>query len=369
MTQTTVRCEHLSKSYSRTSAVRDVSLEVMNGEILALLGPSGCGKTTTMRLIAGFERLDAGCITIGERVVAGPGRFVPPEQRQVGMVFQNYALFPHLSVADNIAYGLKRGPDRAARIHEVLTLVGLPGLQSRMPHELSGGQQQRVALARALAPQPQVLLLDEPFSGLDAALRDQVRGEVARILRASGATVIFVTHNQDEALYLGDRVAVMNNGYVEQLAKPEELFLHPASRFVAEFMGAAFFLDSVAKPHGLETELGFLAQPVSYSAGTRLEAAARADDLTLSPDPQGDARIVNTIYRGDAYLYEVLLPSGNIVRCQGPHTVYYPPGSAVRVELTPGHALAYFPTKNYGTQQPLTSAQAATQFCAQRYSR
>lgn len=344
-----VRCEELTKTFRHTPAVRRINLAVQTGEILALLGPSGCGKTTTMRLIAGLERPDAGCITIGDRLVVGPGIFVPPEQRQVGMVFQNYALFPHLSVGENVAYGLKRGQDRAARVHEVLSLVDLQGMERRMPHELSGGQQQRVALARALAPRPQVLLLDEPFSGLDAGLRDQVRGDVARILRESGATVVFVTHNQDEALFLGDRVAVMNEGYVEQVARPEELYLNPASRFVAEFMGAAFFLKGVARTNGLETELGFLPQPVALATGSAIEAAARPDDLTLAPDPNGNARIVTTVYQGGNYLYEVLLPSGNVVRCQGPHTARYAPGTAVRVELTPGHPLAYFAKKSLQT--------------------
>jgi iron(III) transport system ATP-binding protein len=310
---------------------------------MALLGPSGCGKTTTLRLIAGFEAPDRGCITIAGRLVAGAGVFVPPERRQVGMVFQNYALFPHLTVGDNVAYGLKRRDDHRLRVPEVLELVGLSGMERRMPHELSGGQQQRVALARALAPRPQVLLLDEPFSGLDAGLRDQVRGEVARILHASETTVIVVTHNQDEALFLGERVAVMNAGVVEQVARPEELYLAPASRFVAEFMGGTFFLSGVAQTGGLATELGFLVQRVQLAAGTLLEAAARPDDLTLIADPQGEAHIINTTFGGGSYLYDVRLPSGNLVRCVGPHTVCHPPGTAVRVELNPGHPLAYFP--------------------------
>ncbi len=343
MTKITVQCEQLFKQFHTTSAVRGLNLTIHTGEILALLGPSGCGKTTTMRLIAGFERPDAGTITIGGRLVAGPRTFVPPEERQVGMVFQNYALFPHLTVAENIAYGLKQDRHRRAeRVREVLALVDLAGLEQRLPHELSGGQQQRVALARALAPNPQVLLLDEPFSGLDAGLRDQVRGEVAQILRASGATVVVVTHSQEEALFLGDRVAVMNQGVVEQVARPEALFLHPASRFVAEFMGTAFFLPGITREQGLETELGFWPQPVNLAAGTAIEAAARPDDLTLTADPQGQARVISTIYRGDSYLYEVRLPSGLSVRCEGPHTVRHTPGTAVRVELTPGHPLAYF---------------------------
>ncbi len=342
MSTTTVHCDHIRKLFSRTPAVHDVSLSVIGGEVLALLGPSGCGKTTTMRLIAGFERPDSGTIMIGDRLVVGPQLFVPPEQRQVGMVFQNYALFPHLSVADNVAYGLARKENRQARMREVLDLVGLNGMERRMPHELSGGQQQRVALARALAPRPQVLLLDEPFSGLDAGLRDQVRGEVARILRESGATVIVVTHNQDEAFFLGDRVAVMNAGVIEQVAPPEELYLAPATRFVAEFMGAAFFLTGVVQPQGLETEIGFLPQPTHLAVGTVIEAAAHPDDLTLVVDPQGAARVTNTTYRGGHYLYEVRLPSGRLVRCEGPHTSCHAPGTAVRVALTPGHPLAYF---------------------------
>ncbi|MEZ4709616.1 MAG: ABC transporter ATP-binding protein [Caldilineaceae bacterium] len=342
MNEIAVRCENLQKTFQTNSAVHNACVSVHKGEILALLGPSGCGKTTTLRMITGFERPDAGRIYIGERQVAGAGCFVPPEQRQVGMVFQNYALFPHMSVGENVAYGLSRKVDRGACVGETLALVGLGGTEKRMPHELSGGQQQRVALARALAPKPKVLLLDEPFSGLDEGLRDQVRGDVLQILRQSGATVILVTHNQDEALFLGDRVAVMHNGMVEQVAPPEQLYAEPATRFVAEFMGSAFFLHGVAHPHGLETELGFLAQPVHVRSGTPIEAAARPDDLTIIADPAGSARILNTIYRGGSYLYEVRLPSGNVVRCEGPHTVRYAAGETVRIDLTPGHGLAHF---------------------------
>lgn len=346
MNEIAVRCDNLKKTFQTNSAVHNASLSVYKGEILALLGPSGCGKTTTLRMIAGFERPDAGRIYIGERQVVGPGSFVPPEQRQVGMVFQNYALFPHMRVGENVAYGLSRKVDRQRCVAETLALVGLSGMEKRMPHELSGGQQQRVALARALAPKPQVLLLDEPFSGLDEGLRDQLRGDILQILRQSGATVVLVTHNQDEALFLGDRVAVMHNGVVEQIARPEQLYAEPASRFVAEFMGSAFFLNGVAHSSGLETELGFLRQSVKVPSGTMIEAAARPDDLTLIADPAGSARIVNTIYRGGSYLYEVRLPSGNVVRCEGPHTVRYGVGEAVRIELTPGHGLAHFARPN-----------------------
>ena len=202
----------LRRTYGPIVAVDGIDLEVRTGEMVALLGPSGCGKTTALRLIAGLENPDAGTIEIAGRRVAGPGGAVPPERRRVGMVFQDHALFPHLTVADNIAYGIRRDPDRAVRVRELLELVSLPEAGHRMPHELSGGMQQRVAIARALAPRPDIILLDEPFSNLDAALRTQLRGDLREILRAAGATAVLVTHDQDEALTLGDRMAVMVRG-------------------------------------------------------------------------------------------------------------------------------------------------------------
>jgi iron(III) transport system ATP-binding protein len=358
---------NVSKRFAGHSAVRDLSFTVARGELLALLGPSGCGKTTTLRLIAGLETPDAGEIVLAGRRVAGPGAWVPPERRRVGMVFQDYALFPHLTVADNIAFSLDGAPGerRRARAADLMHLVGLDGLGDRRPHQLSGGQQQRVALARALAPEPAVILLDEPFSNLDADRRAQMRAQVRSILKKVGATAVFVTHDQEEALFMGDRIAVLHVGQLEQVAAPEELYLAPASRFVAEFMGATFFLPAVVTPFGLETEIGFVPQPVTLKPGTQVEVAVRPDDLTLAPDgsaptldrqlqqldwldrlcgplPDGHARILNRVFRGDAYLYEVRLPSGAVVRCQGPHTERHAPGSPVRVTLTPGHPLAYF---------------------------
>jgi iron(III) transport system ATP-binding protein len=352
MNEDIIKLQNVTKSYlgptlAKQSAVQGLTLQVRRGERLALLGPSGCGKTTTLRLIAGLERPDQGEICLDRRPVAGPRQWIPPEKRRIGMVFQDYALFPHLTVAQNIAFPL-HGQSRSqqqTRIHTLLQLVGLEGLAERHPHQLSGGQQQRVALARALAPEPAVVLLDEPFSNLDADRRVAMRVQVREILQQVGATAIFVTHDQEEALFLGDRVGLMNQGQLEQVAPPEDLYLHPASRFVAEFMGAAFFIPAMIRPQGLETEIGFITQPITYGSGTWVEAAARPDDLTMQPDPGGQARIVTSVYRGGSYLYEVRLGSGHLVRCEGPHTVNYTPGTAVQVTLTPGHALAYFPKK------------------------
>ena len=235
-----IELRRVAKRFGHVEAVRDADLAVQRGELLAVLGPSGCGKTTMLRLVAGFEEPDAGEVRVDDRVVAGSG-WVPPERRHVGMVFQDYALFPHLSVADNVGYGLPRR-GRVARVAEVLDLVGLGGLERRHPHELSGGQQQRVALARALAPQPAVVLLDEPWSNIDPLLRGAMRDDIARILRTAGVTVVLVTHDQEEAFSLADRIALMDAGRIAQVGTPEEMYYRPASRRVAEFVGATNFV-------------------------------------------------------------------------------------------------------------------------------
>ncbi|MFK8025822.1 MAG: ABC transporter ATP-binding protein [Ilumatobacter sp.] len=248
-----VDVDTVSVSYDGTNAAVDaVSVHVEPGSIVALLGPSGCGKTSLLRAIAGLERPTAGSIRIGERLVSGPSTWVKPEHRNVGMVFQDGALFPHLSVADNIAFGLRAAgaklhrSARDARVDELLELVDLVGLGNRLPDTLSGGQQQRVALARSLAPNPSVLLLDEPFSALDAGLRVQVRAEVVRILREIGVTSVFVTHDQDEAFVLGDHVAVMRDGRVRQVGTPDELYRLPVDKWVAGFVGEANFVHGGA---------------------------------------------------------------------------------------------------------------------------
>ncbi len=275
-----LECANLSKSFGEIAAVRRVSLVTQPGHLTALLGPSGCGKTTLLRLIAGFEEPDEGHIVINGRLVAGKGQMVPPEQRRVGMVFQEYALFQHLDVASNIAFGL-RGPaeEKQARVREMLSLVGLEGFERRRPYELSGGQQQRVALARALAPQPDILLLDEPFSNLDTALRTQIRAEVKAILRATHTTCIFVTHDQEEALSLADEVAVMLEGHILQVAPPQELYHRPNSRAVAAFVGETNFLPGHAQGDSVSCPLGNL--PLLTPMHGPVDVHIRPEALTL----------------------------------------------------------------------------------------
>jgi iron(III) transport system ATP-binding protein len=292
-------------------------------------------------LIAGLEVPDAGSIRIGNQPVAGDGVFVATENRRVGMVFQDYALFPHLSVSQNIAFGVQRRASET-RVQDGLRVVGLCGVGGRMPHELSGGQQQRVAIARALAPHPAVLLLDEPFSNLDAGLRQQVRAEIRDILKANRLTAIFVTHDQDEALFMGDRIAVFNAGRLEQVGTPEELFFAPTTRFVAEFMGQADFIRAEISEQGLQTEIGLVRQPVALPVGQRVEVAIRADDVSLAADPQSKAKVLGRSFRGAVNVYRVRLPSGRIVHSLQPHTLKLADGLQVRVQAEPGHPLAHF---------------------------
>jgi iron(III) transport system ATP-binding protein len=338
----TVICRNLSKSFGDHLVVADVSFSVPAGQILALLGPSGCGKTTTLRLMAGFEQLDDGMIVIDGQEVAN-GRFhLPPEKRRAGMVFQDYAIFPHLSVGDNVAFGLPRGKDRPARVAAMLEFVGLAGLGERMPHELSGGQQQRVALARALAPQPAVLLLDEPFSNLDAALRTAVRQEVRELLQASHTTAVFVTHDQEEALFIGDQVAVMNAGRLEQIGPAEIVFHEPRTRFVAEFMGHSDFIGGTAVSTGVDTSLGFMPLAHTLPTGKPLMVMVRPDDVKLEEDEAGNGRILSRQFQGIAYLYRVALPDGSVVASWQSHRIHFPVGSAVQATIRPGHTLRCF---------------------------
>jgi iron(III) transport system ATP-binding protein len=306
-----VHLSGVSRSYGPVRAVRDLNLEVKRGEILALLGPSGCGKTTTLRLIAGFESPDSGTVKVGGRTVAGPSVNRPPERRRVGMVFQDYALFPHLSVEQNVAYGLKNYKKRKGRVAEVLALAHLDGLGDRMPHELSGGQQQRVALARALAPEPAVVLMDEPFSNLDAGLRARVRSEIREILREARVTSIFVTHDQEEALSLADEVAVMMVGTVCQTAPPENLYHRPASREVASFVGEANILPGTAENGHVCCALGEIPSTETYEG--EVEAMLRPEALQLVACRDGEATVIGREFYGHDQLVKLRLSSGTIL--------------------------------------------------------
>lgn len=346
--KTAVRVEHLHKSFGRFAAIRDVSLGVHEGEILGLLGPSGCGKTTLLRLIAGLDTPDAGEIRVGDRCVAAANVFVPPEQRSLGMVFQDFALFPHLTVAENIAFGLQQQRLSKQQIQErvaaVLALVHLEGMQKRYPHELSGGQQQRVALARAIAPQPAVILLDEPLSNLDAQVRLQLREELRTILKGTGTTAIFVTHDQEEALSLSDRLAVMRQGKIEQVGTPQEIYCQPASRFVAGFITQANFLPACAEGSQVRTDVGTFPLLEALAKGEG-EVMIREEDLQLQPDTEATSCFVirDRQFLGREYRYCIQLPCGKELHARQPLAVDIPIGTAVKVAA---EVVRFFPKEN-----------------------
>ena len=324
-----VRVTDVLKRFGTTAAVDGAELEVGPGEMLALLGPSGCGKTTLLRLLAGAERPDAGTVEIAGAAVAGPGSWLPPERRRVGMVFQDYALFPHLSVAANVGFGIPRS-GRAARVAEVLALVGLEDLGGRYPNEISGGQQQRVALARALAPRPEVVLLDEPWSSIDPVLRGTVREEVTAILRETGVTTVLVTHDREEAFSLADRVALMRDGRIVQCGPPEDLYFAPVSPWAAEFLGAANIVPGDVAGGSVATAIG--AFPVEGDAAPRcVQALIRPELVELRRDPAGGAVVLSREFRGHDVFYRVRLTDGTIICSQRPSTEDVQLGDHVRV--------------------------------------
>jgi iron(III) transport system ATP-binding protein len=328
-----LRLRGLRKSFGDVVAVADLDLDVADGATCALLGPSGCGKTTTLRLIAGLEQPDAGTVEIGGQRVAGGGASVPAERRRIGMVFQDYALFPHLDVAGNVGYALGRRPDRA-KVEAALATVGLGGLGGRNPHELSGGQQQRVALARALVAGPRAVLLDEPFSNLDAGLRARVRDEVRQILDELGVTSVFVTHDQEEALSVADVVAVVNEGRIEQVGTPEEVYSRPVNRWVARFLGEIEVLPGEARNGTVTCELGQL--PNRDGLRGEIDVLVRPESLAIGtaepPDRRSQrATVVSRHFYGHDQLVELRLPSGQTVNARRLGFPAWHPGDAVRV--------------------------------------
>lgn len=325
MTSTTehlaIRARSLTKHYGDAVALDDFSLDVWAGGILTLVGPSGCGKTTALRVIAGFETPETGTVDIHGRQVVGPSTLVPPDKRRVGMVFQDYALFPHMTVARNVGYGVLKDPDSRRKVRDAIEMVGLAGLEDRLPNELSGGQQQRVALARALAPNPEVILLDEPFSNLDAALRERVRRDLRSILAEAGTTAVFVTHDQEEALAMSDMVAVMQRGRVIQASTPHELYQSPTDAWVGGFLGDADFIPGHAANGRVDTPFGTFA---SEHSG-KVVVMVRPEDITVVPDEDGDAVVVDREFFGHDQLVTVCLPGGTQLRSRsGPSPIVKP---------------------------------------------
>ncbi len=324
-------------------AIRDISFSVREGEILCLLGPSGCGKTTVLRAIAGFEPVRSGQIFLSGRLVSSSSATTPTEERHVGMVFQEYALFPHLRVADNIAFGLHQlsRAERTCRVQEMLRLTGLEGLERRYPHELSGGQQQRVALSRALVQNPVLLLLDEPFSNLDPDMASRMRQEVHALLRRMKTTTILVTHDHEEAFAMADSIAVLNHGCLEQLDSPELIYHMPATPFVADFVGQADFVTGQIRQGLVHTELGEFPNTLHCAEGTSVVVMIRPDDIHLTPNQSAASRIVTRQFRGSENLYTVRLASGQIIHSSESSTSVYQEGTPVEVQVSATHTVLF----------------------------
>jgi iron(III) transport system ATP-binding protein len=340
-----LRVEGLSHAYGAHAVVSDLSFALPRGAIGCLLGPSGCGKTTVLRCIAGFETAQAGRIVLNGKVVSGPGVAVPPEQRRVGMVFQDYALFPHLRVAENMGFGLRAmtRDASAARIRELAEMVGLGEALTKYPHELSGGQQQRVALARALAPRPELLLLDEPFSNLDVELRERLSVEVRDIIKASGATAVLVTHDQQEAFAIADEIGVLHEGRIQQWAGAYDLYHRPANRFVADFVGQGVFLPARAvAADRIEIELGVL-QGEGGEQGARLEVLLRPDDVVHDDAAPTRAEVLHKAFRGAEILYTLRLESGRKVLALVPSHHNHALGERIGIRLDVDHVVAFQP--------------------------
>ena len=346
MSDNVIRCKDLSKRFGDVLAVDRANLDVWAGEIVAILGESGCGKTTLLRLIAGLESPTAGEVEIGGEVVSNARRVRPPDRRGVGMVVQEYALFPHMTVAANVAFGLNvlSRDAREARIQEALSLVHLERLSSRYPHELSGGQQQRVALARTLAPNPVVVLFDEPFSNLDTAMRHRLRVEVEEILRTRRTAAILVTHDREEAFAIADRVGVMIDGQLLQVDAPERVYHYPATPEVAAMTGPCDFIPAtIRRDGGADTELGTL--QIQSPAGALFEGASatvllRPDDLDLTPDATGQGVVAAREFRGDHVILEVVLDSGARLRSRARSYSAIGVGERVRVDASKTMAFA-----------------------------
>jgi len=326
---------NLSCGYRDHLVVQQLDLTLHEGEIGCLLGPSGCGKTTTLRAIAGFEPVLSGDIQLADTLLSRPGFTLAPEKRRIGMVFQDYALFPHLTVADNVAFGIRQQANCAHVTAELLELVKLSTLAKRFPHELSGGQQQRVALARALAPEPQLLLLDEPFSNLDNELRRRLSQEVREILKARGTSAILVTHDQEEAFAVSDQVGVFKEGHLEQWDTPYNLYHRPQTPFVASFIGQGYFIrGELLSRESVQTELGVVnCQARDWPSGSPVDVLLRPDDLTFTEQGEQQAQVLSSSFQGASTLYRLRLATGAHVDALFPSHVQRQPGEYVGVRI------------------------------------
>ena len=336
----------VSQSYDERPVLENLSFELQPGTIGCLLGPSGCGKTTVLRCIAGFEAVTRGEIVLHGETMTRPGRIVPAERRRIGMVFQDYALFPHLTVARNIGFGLRSAsPDeRDARVKELLDIVGLHQVGTRYPHELSGGQQQRVALARALAPRPALMLLDEPFSNLDVEMRERLSIEVRAILKQQQTTAILVTHDQNEAFNIADEIGLMAHGRIEQWDTPYRLYHEPATRFVADFIGQGVFLPgTVLDDRTIGIELGAMKSRLmnALPLGTPVDVLLRPDDILHDDASSLQARVLHKAFRGAEFLYTLQLPGGGRVLSLVPSHHNHAVGETIGIRLEIDHLVAF----------------------------
>ncbi len=339
--------DDVTVGYGGQDIVRKAGIQLMAGEIGCLLGPSGCGKSTLLRAIAGFEPVQTGQILLAKRLISKPGLTVQPERRNIGMVFQDIALFPHLTVAQNIAFGIRRQSrrDQQNRVAKLLELIGLSQMGERYPHSLSGGQQQRVALARAIAPKPELLLLDEPFSGLDASLRETLVPEVRELLKAEQVSALLVTHDQMEAFAMADKVAVMQDGQLHQWDTPYTIYHEPRTRFVARFIGQGEFLIGRVNAAGeIESALGTLKATKIHGLkeGQDVEVLLRPDDVLHNDDSSFQARIINKRFRGSHFLYRVELPSRQRLFCFASSHHNHALGENIGIDLDLDH-LVMFP--------------------------
>ncbi len=345
--------------FDQQPVVQQLNLHLNAGDIGCLLGPSGCGKTTTLRAIAGFEPLLAGEISLAGEVISKPGFTLAPEKRRIGMVFQDYALFPHLTVAENIAFGIHQHPQRQRIVDELLELVKLTGLRQRYPHELSGGQQQRVALARALAPEPLLLLLDEPFSNLDGELRRRLSHEVRDILKARGTSAILVTHDQEEAFAVSDHIGVFHKGQLEQWDTPFNLYHEPLTPFVASFIGQGYFIrGQLLSPDTVQTELGLIRgnRAYNWNHGSAVDVLLRPDDIVYAPDSELRARIIGKTFLGAATLYRLQLPTGSQLESIFPSHADLQPGQEIGIRIAADHLVIFPAAGSIAAQLPLTAS-------------